>query len=124
MRSSVTSDNPAAECTLMGIPSVTTNVSGFGCFIDQHVTDPTAYGIYIVDRRFKNIEESVQQLSHVSQCRCNIHMHYRKRTKFRSTVCMIFHFLPFFFPSVVHVRLLFPDTPAAYHAAQSYGETE
>lgn len=22
-----------AECTLMGIPSVTTNLSGFGCFI-------------------------------------------------------------------------------------------
>lgn len=52
-----------AECTVMGIPSVTTNLSGFGCFIAQHVADPSTYGIYIVDRRFKNIEESVQQLS-------------------------------------------------------------
>ena len=50
----------------MGIPSVTTNLSGFGCYMSQHVKDTAAYGIYIVDRRFKNIEESVEQLSHVS----------------------------------------------------------
>ena len=55
-----------AECTVMGIPSVTTNLSGFGCFIAQHVADPATYGIYIIDRRFKNVEESVQQLSNVS----------------------------------------------------------
>uniref|UniRef100_A0A1X7UI12 Glycogen [starch] synthase n=2 Tax=Amphimedon queenslandica TaxID=400682 RepID=A0A1X7UI12_AMPQE len=52
-----------AECTVMGIPSVTTNLSGFGCFISENVTDPPAYGLYIIDRRFKNVEESVQQLS-------------------------------------------------------------
>jgi hypothetical protein len=28
----------------MGIPSVTTNLSGFGCFMQAHVADPTAYG--------------------------------------------------------------------------------
>lgn len=49
----------------MGIPSVTTNLSGFGCFISENVTDPPAYGLYIIDRRFKSIEESVQQLSQV-----------------------------------------------------------
>ncbi|XP_072048138.1 glycogen [starch] synthase, muscle-like [Amphiura filiformis] len=52
-----------AECTVMGIPSVTTNLSGFGCFMSEHIADPTSYGIYIVDRRFKNPEESVQQLA-------------------------------------------------------------
>lgn len=52
-----------AECTVMGIPSVTTNLSGFGCFIAEHVADPMSYGIYIVDRRFKGPEESVQQLA-------------------------------------------------------------
>ena len=55
----------SAECTVMGIPSVTTNLSGFGCFIAQHVADPATYGIYIIDRRFKNVEESVQQLANV-----------------------------------------------------------
>lgn len=49
----------------MGIPSVTTNLSGFGCFIEEHVEDPKSYGIYIVDRRFQSCEDSVQQLTKV-----------------------------------------------------------
>ena len=49
-----------AECTVMGIPSVTTNLSGFGCFIQEHVADPMSYGIYIVDRRHKVIGEMSQ----------------------------------------------------------------
>uniref|UniRef100_A0A5F8G6L3 Glycogen [starch] synthase n=1 Tax=Monodelphis domestica TaxID=13616 RepID=A0A5F8G6L3_MONDO len=52
-----------AECTVMGIPSVTTNLSGFGCFMQEHVTDPAAYGIYIVDRRFCSPDESCNQLT-------------------------------------------------------------
>uniref|UniRef100_A0A2K6RKK3 Glycogen [starch] synthase n=1 Tax=Rhinopithecus roxellana TaxID=61622 RepID=A0A2K6RKK3_RHIRO len=52
-----------AECTVMGIPSVTTNLSGFGCFMQGHVADPTAYGIYIVDRRFRSPDDSCNQLT-------------------------------------------------------------
>ncbi|GAB6025988.1 hypothetical protein CHUAL_011954 [Chamberlinius hualienensis] len=52
-----------AECTVMGIPSVSTNLSGFGCFMAEHVADPVSYGIYIIDRRHKSTEESVQQLA-------------------------------------------------------------
>ncbi|PNF40546.1 Glycogen [starch] synthase [Cryptotermes secundus] len=53
-----------AECTVMGIPSVTTNLSGFGCFMQEHIADPMSYGIYVVDRRFIALESSVQQLAH------------------------------------------------------------
>lgn len=52
-----------AECTVMGIPSVTTNLSGFGCFMEQQIADPMSYGIYIVDRRYCSVEDSVKQLS-------------------------------------------------------------
>lgn len=52
-----------AECTVMGIPSVTTNLSGFGCFMNEHIQDPKSYGIYIVDRRYIGLEASVQQLA-------------------------------------------------------------
>ncbi|XP_015281009.1 PREDICTED: glycogen [starch] synthase, liver-like, partial [Gekko japonicus] len=52
-----------AECTVMGIPSVTTNLSGFGCFMQEHVADPAAYGIYIVDRRHRSPDESCNQLT-------------------------------------------------------------
>ncbi|KAF7284702.1 glycogen [starch] synthase [Rhynchophorus ferrugineus] len=53
-----------AECTLMGIPSITTNLSGFGCFMQEHIADPQSYGIYIVDRRYIGLEDSVRQLAH------------------------------------------------------------
>ncbi|OQR75179.1 glycogen-like [Tropilaelaps mercedesae] len=61
-----------AECTLMGIPSVTTNLSGFGCFINEHVADPMSYGIYIVERKFKGVEESVEQLTQFMLEFCNL----------------------------------------------------
>ncbi|KJE88514.1 glycogen synthase [Capsaspora owczarzaki ATCC 30864] len=52
-----------AECTVLGIPSVTSNLSGFGSFVHEHVEDPHSYGLYIVDRRFKSANESIDQLA-------------------------------------------------------------
>ena len=52
-----------AECTIMGIPSITTNLSGFGCFMRDQISDPQSYGIYIVDRRSIGVDESISQLS-------------------------------------------------------------
>lgn len=52
-----------AECTVMGIPSVTTNLSGFGCFMQDQIADPKSYGIYIVDRRYISLDESINQLA-------------------------------------------------------------
>ncbi|KAK3095937.1 hypothetical protein FSP39_021056 [Pinctada imbricata] len=52
-----------AECTVMGIPSITTNLSGFGCFMQENISDPQSYGIYIIDRRLKSPDESVHQLA-------------------------------------------------------------
>jgi len=55
-----------AECTVMGIPSMTSNLSGFGCFMQEHIADPKSYGIYIIDRRFQSVDNSAQQLAQVS----------------------------------------------------------
>ncbi|XP_018590392.1 glycogen [starch] synthase, muscle-like isoform X2 [Scleropages formosus] len=52
-----------AECTVMGIPSVSTNLSGFGCFMEEHIADPSAYGVYILDRRYRSVDESCSQLT-------------------------------------------------------------
>ena len=49
----------------MGIPSVTTNLSGFGCFIEEHVVEPGSYGIHVIDRKFMSVEESVRKLAQV-----------------------------------------------------------
>src|SRR5277367_6078049 len=47
----------------MGIPSVTTNLSGFGCFMQDLIERPADEGCYIVDRRMQSVEESVNQLT-------------------------------------------------------------
>ena len=47
----------------MGIPSITTNLSGFGCFMQDMIDRPEDEGCYIVDRRMKSPEESVTQLA-------------------------------------------------------------
>lgn len=74
-----------AECTVMGIPNITTNLSGFGCFMEDLLESPEVsqspifflfffnfrptnlhckdYGCYIVDRRGQGVEESVNQLT-------------------------------------------------------------
>ncbi|KAJ2768881.1 glycogen synthase isoform 1, partial [Coemansia nantahalensis] len=52
-----------AECTVMGVPSITTNLSGFGCFMEDNIVNPQDYGIYIVDRRLKSADESIDQLT-------------------------------------------------------------
>lgn len=36
---------------------------GFGCFMQEHIADPMSYGIYVVDRRYISLENSVQQLA-------------------------------------------------------------
>ena len=73
----------------MGIPSVTTNLSGFGCFIAQHVADPATYGIYIIDRRFKNVDESIQQLTNVSSLQLGSHNAPYKFSSLMSTLFTI-----------------------------------
>ena len=52
-----------AECTVMGVPSITTNLSGFGCYMEELIENAQDYGIYIVDRRMKGIDDSVNQLT-------------------------------------------------------------
>jgi glycogen synthase len=47
----------------MGVPSITTNLSGFGCFMAELIKYPSDYGIYITDRRSKSVEESLNQLT-------------------------------------------------------------
>ena len=47
----------------MGIPSITTNLSGFGCFMQDLIERPQDEGCYIIDRRSQSVEDSVNQLT-------------------------------------------------------------
>lgn len=52
-----------AECTVMGVPSITTNLSGFGCYMEDLIENASDYGIHIVDRRMKLVDELIDQLA-------------------------------------------------------------
>jgi glycogen(starch) synthase len=47
----------------MGVPSITTNLSGFGCYMEELIENSSDYGIYIMDRRAKGVDDSVNQLT-------------------------------------------------------------
>ena len=51
------------ECAVMGIPSITTNLSGFGCYMEETLRNPADFGIYVVDRRMQGVEDSLNQLT-------------------------------------------------------------
>ncbi|CBY18336.1 unnamed protein product [Oikopleura dioica] len=52
-----------AECTVMGIPSVTTNLSGYGCWMEEHIENAWQYGTYIIDRRYPAFEKAAEDLA-------------------------------------------------------------
>lgn len=66
----------------MGVPSITTNLSGFGCFMEENIENPSDYGIFIVDRRMKSVEESIQQLADSMLSFC--HKSRRQRINLRN----------------------------------------
>eukprot|EP00301_Raphidiophrys_heterophryoidea_P014544 c22967_g1_i1.p1 GENE.c22967_g1_i1~~c22967_g1_i1.p1 ORF type:complete len:650 (+),score=163.62 c22967_g1_i1:106-1950(+) len=69
-----------AECAVRGIPSITTNLSGFGRFVETILPEILPYfkaqnvtpGVYVVDRRFKSLNESIDQLAHTMLEFCSL----------------------------------------------------
>lgn len=62
----------SAECTVMGIPSVSTNLSGFGCFMEEHIADPSAYGAFPVISRFVPLSFLSHRHRHSKMCCCSL----------------------------------------------------
>lgn len=51
------------ECIALGLPAVTTDLSGFGTFVRRHVPDVADRGIYVLDRSTKQPGESINALA-------------------------------------------------------------
>jgi glycogen synthase len=51
------------ECVIRGIPTVTSDLSGFGDFMLQIMKDYENVGVYVVDRKNKAFDEAAEQLS-------------------------------------------------------------
>ena len=53
------------ECVVRGIPTVTSDLSGFGDFIMQIMRDYENRGIYVVNRKTQNFNEAADQLANM-----------------------------------------------------------
>jgi glycogen(starch) synthase len=53
------------ECVVRGVPTVTSNLSGFGHFITQTMPDHDDRGIYVVNRESQSYQKSVEQLTDI-----------------------------------------------------------
>lgn len=53
------------ECVIRGIPTVTSDLSGFGDFMMQLMRDYENVGVYVVNRRKKSFEQAAEQLADI-----------------------------------------------------------
>ena len=53
------------ECVIRGIPTVTSDLSGFGDFMLQIMQDYENVGVYVVDRKDKNFDQAAEQLANL-----------------------------------------------------------
>ena len=51
------------ECVALGLPSVTTDLSGFGAYAERHVPDHNENGIVVLPRRVAGFEQSAEMLA-------------------------------------------------------------
>ncbi len=73
-----------AECAVMGIPSVCTDLSGFGAFMQAKFSDHDENGIYVLKRRHRDTNDSIAQLADIMMRFCA--MNRRQRIQLRNRV--------------------------------------
>ncbi len=50
------------ECVALGVPPITSDLSGFGTYVEEHIADWEAHGLCILRRRDRSDEEAVEAL--------------------------------------------------------------
>ncbi|HOW18890.1 MAG TPA: glycogen synthase, partial [Phycisphaerae bacterium] len=73
-----------AECTALGIPSVTSDLSGFGSFIQANVSDHDDCGLYVLHRRGTPFDKIVERLTNTLFRFCRLNR--RQRIQMRNRV--------------------------------------
>jgi glycogen synthase len=51
------------ECCASGLPSITTDLSGFGSYVKTHVENPEEKGLYIINRKNRSFGEVAEDLA-------------------------------------------------------------
>jgi glycogen(starch) synthase len=52
------------ECIALGLPAVTTDLSGFGVYVQKTIPNHNERGILVIDRRSKGFDQSVEDMVH------------------------------------------------------------
>jgi glycogen(starch) synthase len=50
------------ECVALGVPAVTTDLSGFGAYVRRHIPDSNDKGICVLNRRYRGFDEACNEL--------------------------------------------------------------
>jgi glycogen synthase len=53
------------ECLASGVPSITSNLAGFGDYVARNILDHDKQGMYIIDRKTKDFNQSAEELSNI-----------------------------------------------------------
>lgn len=51
------------ESIAMGVPAVTTDLSGFGAYVQRHMPDAPQNGVTVLNRRYASFDDSVEELT-------------------------------------------------------------
>jgi len=72
------------ECVALGVPAVTTDLSGFGAYVQAHIPDHHEQGIYVLNRRTRGFDETVNEL--VEDLLRFVQLNRRQRIELRNRV--------------------------------------
>jgi glycogen(starch) synthase len=51
------------ESIALGVPAVTTDLSGFGAYVQRHIPNAKEQGVEVLDRRYRNFEQTCEDLT-------------------------------------------------------------
>ncbi|MDD5306416.1 MAG: glycosyltransferase [Deltaproteobacteria bacterium] len=72
------------ECAALGVPAVTSDLAGFGCYVMDKIPDHDKKGMYVLGRRYKTFDESAEELTSIMQTALT--MDRRERIDLRNRV--------------------------------------
>ncbi len=72
------------ECIALGLPAVTTDLSGFGAYVRHHIPSADQQGICVLNRRTKSFEQTTNDL--VDYLMSFVQMNRRQRIEMRNRV--------------------------------------
>jgi glycogen(starch) synthase len=72
------------ECVALGVPAATTDLSGFGAYVQRHIPDHDARGILVLNRRERGFEATCDALADYLFAFCRLNR--RQRIELRNNV--------------------------------------